>query len=250
MGTPELFLQQLGLSSKEIQVYMTLLRRGPSSVRQLSDVSGVNRGTTHDILKSLQAQSLVSFYEKAKKAYFVAEDPSAIEQLLRDRHTLVESLEKQFSEVLPQMRSVADHADVSKPIARYYHGAKAIKTILEEVLREVQLMEKKEYLVYSSSSIAEHLYQAIPDFTKQRIAAGIQVKVISIGGNGETSDQYAERRSLSEEMTAPTYTIIYDHKTAFISLDDQGHPRGVIIQDRGLAQTQRLLFNQMWETLK
>ena len=229
---------------------MALLRRGPSSVRQLSESAHINRGTTHAILKSLQDNYLVSFYEKAKKSYFVAEDPEAIKQVLQNKRSSLQHLEDQFNQVLPELRSVADHADASKPISRYYHGAKGIKTILEEVLSEVQLLEKKEYLVYSSFSIAEHLYTAIPNFTKQRVKAGISVKVIGIGDTAFTEKELAQRRTLTKEESAPTYTIIYDHKTAFISLDDQGHPRGVIIQDKALADTQRLLFEKLWQTLK
>ncbi len=60
MISPEVFLSELGLSAKETQVYLTLLRRGPSSVRHVAEAAQVNRGTTYDILKSLQEQGLVS----------------------------------------------------------------------------------------------------------------------------------------------------------------------------------------------
>ena len=68
-------LKQLGFSEKEIKVYLTLLKSGPSSVRTLAQVSGINRGTTYDILKSLIAQGLVSYYNKAAHQYFTAESP-------------------------------------------------------------------------------------------------------------------------------------------------------------------------------
>lgn len=247
MKTPEIFLQEVGLSQKEGQVYLALLRRGPSSVRQLAEAAEINRGTTYDILKSLQEQGLVSFYEQEKKSYFVAEDPQAFQLLLKNRQQNLKNLEAELGEVLPEIQSLAQGQ--TKPIARYFQGYKGVARILEEVLDTVSSFKEKEYLVYSSSSIAENLYKNIPNFTKRRVKLGIKVKVLSLGGNGQTKDELAERKSLDKKQSAPTYIIIYGRDTAFISLNDLNQPQGVIIQDPALAQTQKLLFQSLWETL-
>src|SRR5690606_15748176 len=128
---------------KEVSVYLALLRRGPSSVRQLSEVSGVNRGTTYDILKSLQERGVVSFYDESKKTYFVAEDPGSLAQMIDDRRQEILQLQQQLQDVLPQLSSIAKQAAKSKPVARYYHGAKAIRSILLEVLSDVSQLPKK-----------------------------------------------------------------------------------------------------------
>ena len=250
MKSPEVFLQELGLSSKEVRVYLALLKRGPSSVRQLAEASQINRGTTYDIIKALQDQGLVSFYEQEKKSYFVAEDPQAFAQVLKDRKNNLDQLGTQFSDVLPQLRSIAQQADKTKPVVRYYQGHKGIARILEEVLSDTRELQKSEYLVYSSSLIAEHLYKAFPDFTKQRVKAKIFVRVIALGNGKSKPDDLSERRWLNKEQSASTYAIIYGNKTAFISLDDQRQPRGVIIEDTSLAQTQILLFYALWATIK
>ena len=41
-------LKKLGFTDKCAQVYLALLRLGPSSVRALAEESGLNRGTTYD----------------------------------------------------------------------------------------------------------------------------------------------------------------------------------------------------------
>ena len=56
------FLKKLGFSDKEANVYIALLRLGPSSVRVLADECNLNRGTTYDALKWLQQQGLVNFF--------------------------------------------------------------------------------------------------------------------------------------------------------------------------------------------
>jgi len=249
MVTPQIFLQELGLSNKEANVYLTLLRRGPSSVRQLAEAANVNRGTTYDILKSLQDHGVVSFYDKDKKTYFVAEEPEAIVHILDDKKKSLHSLRRQFEHVLPQLSSIAKNSNGAKPVARYYHGAKAIRSILLEVLADVEQLEKREYFVYSSSSIAQHLYDAIPDYTKRRVQSEVSVLVIAFGPGGTINEELAERRWISKDEVAPTYTIIFGNKTAFISLDESSHPHGVILEDSNLSETQTLLFKSLWETL-
>lgn len=249
MVTPQVFLKDLGLSQKEITVYLALLRRGPSSVRELAQASDVNRGTTYDILKSMQEQGVVSFYDQDKKTYFTAEDPNSLSLILESRQRSVDHLNKAFDEVRPQLSSIAAQSSRSKPVARYYHGAKAIRSILLEVLADVGQLEKKEYFVYSSSAIAQHLYEAIPDFTKHRIKKGIFVSVIAYGSGENHLEELSERRWLGQKESGPTYTIIFGNQTAFISLDDRSHPHGVIIEDINLAESQRMLFNSLWKTL-
>lgn len=243
-------MRGLGLSDKETRVYLSLLSNGPSSVRNLSQTAEVNRGTTYDILKSLQAQGLVSYYDQEKKTYFVAEDPEKLSKLLADREGEIKSLRDQLDTVVPGLKSVAAKCDKAKPVARYFYGAKGIRSILLEVLDDVKKMSEKKYHVYSSTAISSHLYESIPDFTEQRIKEQIFVSVISLGDGGSSDEQLSERRWLIKDDTAATYTIIFGDKTAFLSLDEDGKPHGVILDDTNLAQTQRQIFESLWPSLK
>ena len=56
MKNIEKTLEQLGLTSKESRVYLTLLELGPTAIRNIAERAGINRGTTYESLKKLQAQ--------------------------------------------------------------------------------------------------------------------------------------------------------------------------------------------------
>ncbi len=243
------FLQSLGLSAKEQQLYMALLKTGPDSVAAIATAAGINRGTAYDVLKSLQEQGLVSMFAQGKKTYFAAAAPETLHHLVSERQSSAQLLANHVGDVVSQLQSLAQQGGAQKPVARYFSGAKAVRQILLEVLDDVVLLPKKHYDVYSSASIAKHLYEAIPDFTKRRIKAGISVSVIALGNGGTSHEELAERRWLTRETPSPTYTIIYGRKTAFISLDQHGKPQGVIIEDPNLSQTQRLMFESMWTFL-
>ena len=59
--TKEQALEDFGLSQKEVQVYLKLLRIGESTVSKLSKETGINRVTIYDILKYLSAYFALTF---------------------------------------------------------------------------------------------------------------------------------------------------------------------------------------------
>lgn len=240
-------LKQLGFSDKEANIYLTLLELGPVSVRNLAEKSRLNRGTAYDILKKLKESGLVSYYHKATKQYFIAEDPNKLKFFLEQKLLDLESLKDKVELAIPRLQSVYNKAG-GKPVVKYYEGPLGIKTILSDVIQTTANLPIKEYLVFSSSTIKNYLYQALPNFTKLRIRKQIRVKVIAVGHEG-TSAALAEIKSLTKNDGSPTYIIIYDNKVALISINDQRELLGILLEDQALSATQKQLFEYIWNSI-
>lgn len=240
-------LKQLGFSDKDCAVYLACLKLGPSPVRKIAQAAGINRGTTYDILRWLITQGLVSYFHQVKRQYFIAEDPAKLQEVVRRRVEELEVTHRSLEDVVPQLRSMHDTAG-GKPVARFSEGHVGVKGILADVIATCRSTEAQEYAVYSSAQIREHLYKLYPSFTRDRIAAGIKVRVIALGAGGETRG-LDERKWLKTEQSTPTYQIIYPGKLALITIDGNGQPIGVTIEDPNLSQTQRVLFDALWEKL-
>lgn len=248
MSTIEAQLKKLGLEEKEVNIYMTLLTHGPSSVRKIAAVSGVNRGSTYDTLKALRERGLVSHFHEETKQHFVAEDPSKLKKLVTDRQEELAGISESLEEMIPELQSLFDQGG-GKPVARYYEGPTGIKTILTDVLESMSRAKEKEYWVYSSSAVREAgLYDAFPDFTPQRVERGIRCRTIALGHNGSTAE-LSDHRWIPAVEGTPTYILIYDGKCAFISLGASASLFGVVIDNAGIYQTQRVLFEQLWKSL-
>jgi|SRR3989338_8640374 len=239
-------LQKIGFNDKEIQVYMACLQLGPASVRKVADKARINRGTTYDILRSLRGQGLVIYYHQDKHQYFIAEDPAKLKVSLEQKFQKLKEIESEIEEIIPQLKSIYNKAG-TKPVVKYYSGLKGVKIILQDVIETCQI-NSKEYYVFSSSTIKNYLYGAYPDFSDDRIGAKIKVKVISIGPGGEMRG-LDERRWLTKKESTPTYTLIYDNKVAMISVDAENKPLGVIIEDKNIYQTQKMIFEFIWDKL-
>lgn len=240
-------LKQAGLADKEITVYLALLEHGPSSVRELSDKSKINRGTTYDVLKSLGEQGLVSYYHKATKQLFVAEDPKQIFIALDAKRQGLDKVKFQIEKILPYLQSLY-HNVGDKPAVRYYDGHSGIKTIFSDVLETVKNSPQKKYEVFSSAAIKDFLYKSFPNFTKQRIALKITVKVIALGHAG-TPANFAEVKSLPVKEGPPSYVIIYGNKVAMMAINSNKLPHGLIIEDQALSATQKQLFEYIWNSI-
>lgn len=243
----ETLLTKAGLSDKAAKIYLTLLQSGPQSVRKLAEAACINRGTTYDILKELQAHGVVTFFHKEKKQYFVAEDPESVVRMVRTAASGLSDVASELKVTLPTLRALRNSGN-TKPVARYYEGSKSMRSILEEVLDEVVAVTPPLYRVYSALNIREHLYRGWPDFTKNRIERGIAVRVIALGEGGELSG-FDERRWLLQGEGAATYTIITPRTTTMISLRDDGELIGVVVDDERTATTQTLIFDSLWEHL-
>jgi len=242
-------LKKLDFDEKEIRVYLILLSLGPSSVRKIGQASDINRGTTYDILKKLMKQGLISYFHKDKKQYFVAEDPIKLEQLLDNRLNELNELKDTVKVSLPELRSIYNRGG-DKPVVRYFEGATGVRQILQDILDTVEKSEKKEYLVYSSADIRGQLYEQFPNFTKERIKRKINCKVIALGAGGD-EQLLSERKWLAKIDGSPSYTIIYPSKTAHICFGRQRGEGllGVVVHDEAIAQTQKLIFEKLWQTL-
>ncbi len=253
----ETILKDLGLNDKEVAVYLALIEMGHSPVRVIAGKAKVNRGTTYDILKSLQDQGLVSFYDTKSHQYFVAEPPEKLMQLLEVKSKNIDELKIKVQQALPQIKAKFEKQG-GKPTVKLYEGLNGIKHILEDVLVTMEASADKTYYIYSSSDVRKNVYLAMKDFSEKRIKKNIKVQSISLGEGGQLVG-LDERKWMSPFGGSPeggkqqnlkaTYEIIYFGKVAHISLDNAENPVGVVIQNDEIYQTQKLIFENIWRKL-
>ncbi|MFA4833986.1 MAG: helix-turn-helix domain-containing protein [Patescibacteria group bacterium] len=241
-------LKKIGLSDKEIEVYLALLENGACSVRDLAGLAGLNRGTVYDILKSLQEKGLVSYYHQETKQKFVAEDADRLTKLVNSEEEKIKKVKEKLRGLIPELESLQAKGG-SRPATKFYEGKKGIRFILEDVLNSVREEKEKEYFIYSATKASEDINDAYSDFTKDRIKKKIRVKAISLATGGKTYG-LDERRWLGTNDESATFVLIYAGKCAFISRDARGLPVGVIIENEMIYETQKIIFLRLWDLIK
>lgn len=241
-------LKTFGLNDKEIAVYTTLISLGPSPVRLIAQNSKVNRGTTYDILKSLMADGLVSYFNKATKQYFIAEPPEKLLTALENKEKYFAELKATIIQNLPELQALYTRQG-EKPQVRLYEGVLGVRQILEDVLTTMAARKEKTYYVYSSASVRSNVYKAMPDFSNRRIVKKIKVRTISLGPGGQLTGLDERKWIPDASKLKATYEIIYGGKVAHISLDAGNQPVGVVIENSDIYQTQKMIFEFNWNQL-
>lgn len=248
MNTAEV-LRVFGVEPRETRIYLALLESGPASIRDIADRAGINRGTTHELLKRMQQKGVVSYFPKGKRRHFSAEPPSRLKELaLNHQSQVLEAMDLLEEKVIPQLshlRPVTGNADV-----HYYEGDDGIELVLKDILSTVSEQENRSYSVYSAKAIRKHLYRPFPNYTRQRIKLDIRVRVIAIGEGGEDAP-LADRKWIDEKSSenAGSYIAIYPPKVALISLSEGDLPTAVVIQSPTIANTHQTIFNTLWNSL-
>ena len=242
-------LRALGLSDRQTDIYLTLLKQGPGSIREIAAGAGINRGTTYEELKTLKAKSLVSYFPKGKRKFFCAEPPEQLVKIAEGKQAVLEQATNTLRhDILPDLNNLK--MDSTTTNVHHYEGDDGIEFVLKDILSTVERTPHKLYRVYSSRQIRKYLYRPFPNFTRQRVKKEIFVNVIAIGDGGENAP-LAERKWIATDSgtTAASYVAIYPPKCAMISLVQGDYPTAVILDSEAIALVMQISFDTLWERL-
>ena len=101
----ELELRKLGLTEKEVRVYLASLELGPSSVKKIAEIAKIPRPTTYQIIKTLENKGLFIEAKQKKKRLFVAQSPERILGILRIQKREIEEKEREFIRIISALES-------------------------------------------------------------------------------------------------------------------------------------------------
>ena len=118
-------LRQLGISEKAAKIYITALSLGTASIQDLAQSSGLKRPTTYLHVDELFGQGFLQKVPVGKKEYYIAVDPSILEQRAAQQLSMIKS-------ALPELRQLQELAH-GKPSITILEGEKGIKQIYDEI---------------------------------------------------------------------------------------------------------------------
>ncbi len=238
MITKEEALKGLNLSDKEINVYLSLLMLGQSSVNNIAKKANLNRVTTYDILKALLERGFVSYVIKSGVRYFEAVEPSKFLDNLKEKQEKIKA-------VLPELESIKSTL-TKKPQIEMYEEIKGLKSIFNDILKE-----NKETWFIGDPEMLDSLKFYFPHFINQKRKQNIFSKVITHDNKAmreyKAPKRYMEIRFIKEkiEMTK----IIYGNKVAFLTFKEKDSI-GLIMNNKDIANTERKLFEILWKNCK
>jgi HTH-type transcriptional regulator, sugar sensing transcriptional regulator len=236
-------LNEYGLSDNEIEVYITLLKLGESSVQNIAKNTNLPRTTTYHLLESLNKQGLVGFSIKESIKYFSATNPQKLKYFLEEK-------KKHIEDILPELKSLYGTLK-EKPKTEIFEGIKGIRSVLKDILEE-----KKEILHYGEVvSLNDNLKYIFPSYISERVKKKIPIRII---GKKEkehlplikkAKKEYRKFRFLPGNNNFKTGIWIYNKKVAIINTLSQPH-YAIIVENKDFYDTQKQVFELLWKSAK
>ncbi|MFH0856345.1 MAG: helix-turn-helix domain-containing protein [bacterium] len=242
------FLSEMGMTENEAKIYLTLLSLGATTILKLSNVSEIKRTTAYAVVESLMQKGLVKIEVNGFKKLFVAEAPEKLEVMLELRR-------KKMKELLPEFMAI-QNLEGAESFIKYYDGLESIKTVYEEILKEMRPHE--EYLSIGNPSKWFPLDNEYFQKFRQRraeLSRKINFKICHLLRDCEKAREiknyeknYNEKiKILPEKINFSSNLIIIPKKVIIHQLIPPF--RAIVIENPSAVHLQRELFNVIWETL-
>jgi sugar-specific transcriptional regulator TrmB len=242
-------LLKLGLKENEAQLYLTCLA-APAGlyVHEITKRSGLNRSTVDVLLDRLSERGMITSYKEDVRRRYVAVSPH---QLLGDYEQRVEGLRG----AIPMLLSLVQSGTPSN--VTFFEGREGFRKLYHDIFQTLKTKSPRDKIIYSFSAGTDVLEQ-VPDmdnfFVQRRIASDIRIDIIAAQKAAKLESWVSNPAKLRrvkyfDDKRFPIHVEIdiYSNKVAFLaSTEPYG---GIILENRGLAEGMRSIFQLLWQKL-
>jgi len=244
------FLETIGLTQKEADLYELLLRLGEKPANEIIRESKLKRATVYKVLYSLEKKGLISQKDIKKKIHFRPEPPTALFSLAEKQYQSLERAKNDLNSYLPNLTSQYV-LSVERPIIRIFEGIEGIKKAHLEILSE-----KKEISAYVriNKEIDKQLLNFWPKYYAIRKKNNIFAQVICAATKEAKEYQKNDKKQLRETRLVPLEKFpiniekdIVGNKVAFFSMTEDKKLIVTLIENKAIADTERAIFELAWK---
>jgi len=240
----------LGLSDKEVAVYVAILGLGKGTVTDISHKTGIKRTTVYEYIESLSISGLIYKTVDGKRVSYCLENPRKIAGLLDEQKRKIEERKRKIEKVIPELESLYS-ATFQKPNVSFYEGREGIKKVYQQIFNT----HKNIYSMFSPDNFFKLF---TPKENHELIMSlydngGMLYSLVEKTENNlETLNdpeykKFIKSKQLPEGFKFETNLLVVDDTVAFISLKNL---IGVIIKDKSIAELQKNFINLIWKGIK
>ncbi len=238
-------LMKIGLSEKESNFYLLVVKHDKITAGEISKISGESRTHVYDTLNKLLKKGLISYVIMNNIKYFKAVKPEKILDYLKEKEDNIKKQKKEIIEALPEIEKLKKDFKKDDVEIEIFEGSEGIKTIMNDLLNE-----GKDIVTFGASSkVKEYL----PDFFIERYLRirkkkNIKAKQLFTEVHGVLKTPLSKNKKLPKEFATPTTTAIYGNKVSIWFWLEI--PRIILIKNKALADSYKKHFELLWNSIK
>ncbi|MBW2993172.1 hypothetical protein KY317_01195 [Candidatus Woesearchaeota archaeon] len=253
-------LKDFGLNTYESKLWTALLSRGISTAGELSDIAGVPRSRSYDVLESLEKKGFIMM-KVGKPIKYIAVSPSEV--LERIKKKIKKDTEKQIkiintireSNTLNELNllhnqgiEVIDPVDLSGSIKGRNNINNHFESMIKNAEKNIIIMTTTRGLLRKANTLKNALEKAKRKGIKIKIAAPLTKET---GNAVKELSKYAEIKNTKEKAR---FCIIDGKEVVFMLLDDasvhSSYDSGIWVNTELFAKTLENFFNASWSKMK
>jgi len=242
-------LQDIGLTSGEIKVYLALLKIGESSTGAIAKESQVSRSKLYLILDKLSKKGLVSHVLKGKVSYFVAMEPKRILNYMDEKNS---EFNKKRVEIETFIKKFREQNSKDKTEATLFNGIKSIKNFYLNLLDELSSGETYYVLGATYGENKPGVKEFFENYHNQRAKKKIKLKMLANHNTKEklvkTTYLNAEIRFLPQYLLSNMIVVFYKNKSFIFFLSDE--PVGFLMKNQEITKGFKSYFDAFWKIAK
>lgn len=235
------YLQDLGLSDKEAEIYVALLQVENSSVLDLAKKTKIKRPTVYVVLEQLSKKGLVSETIVGTKTYFQAESPERVRTFVEKQKAAFDEKANTVGGIIEQLKTIQKE-EGEKPLVKYFEGVEGIISANEGIF-EVKDDGSDAYMVYSKDIVdATFKKEDLVKFKKGRVNRKIHSTSLYNYEQGEIpADEMSQRIRVDYHKYPFKCDItVYQGKTRISILGDR--KSGILVESQDFADTMKSLI--------
>ena len=238
----EKYLQEIGLSEKEAQVYLALLQVDNESIQDLAKRTGINRTTVYPLLESLGKKGLVSEVQLGKKMNYEAAPPERLETFIERQKVILIEKSKRLKDIIPELKGI-ERKEGERPIVKFFEGRDGAISAYEEFYAFDPNKEATGGFIFNRDLLAQ-------TFTREErakflsIRVGKEVKPLSVYNN-QAGDVEFITQGMRKRIDEKKYPILCDisvveDRVVITTLGD--NVSAFLIRSKNIAETLKSLI--------
>ncbi len=241
-------LQKIGLSQKEVDIYLTCLEHGPETITNLARLSGYKRSTLYNMVEKLLRDGFIILIRRHKRTLYDAEKPRKLLISLRARERELEQLMPQLEEIRNTKKEITN--------VETYESPEAVKILYDEIYDSFNYKEEVCFLT-SMRDLFKNLPEVV-DAYLAKIEGQANYKIRELIFNDEDGRRYVKLlrgkdvshqiRLLPPDFLLYNDLVICGDKVVIFSYKNR--IVATKFDNKEIATTMKTLFEWAWKNAK
>jgi len=217
-------LSQFGLTPLQAQLYLTLVKCGPSHARVLSSTLGINRVDVYRVLRGLQKLGLIEIILASPSKYSAIDPKRAIDLLIKDNENRLMKIKNRAQKLSSRIAAVSNTNFLPERIddsAQHHFKLKYGWQVLDTLKILIDGAQREILVIWSGVGLRVHSAEGILEHFEKAFQRGVRIKAIT----ETTSDDSDEIRLLnritslriSDNLLSSLRSITVDSKQVLLS---------------------------------